>query len=161
MVKYAATVAPLSEISQHIISQHRNIGNVCATTTGNVWKALIQHPLGTLGCKWKNNKNDLKRIGAIQMELLKVSSQSKPKLVAGAIAAVLRTGESVEIQAIGAAAVNQAVKSIAVARGYVAPNGIDLVSYPAFSQLEVDGAEKTSIKFVIENRSENPIQLSE
>ena len=95
------------------------------------------------------------------MELLKVSSQSKPKLVAGAIAAVLRTGESVEIQAIGAAAVNQAVKSIAVARGYVAPNGIDLVSYPAFSQLEVDGAEKTSIKFVIENRSENPIQLSE
>ena len=89
------------------------------------------------------------------MELLKVSSQSKPKLVAGAIAAVLRNGESVELQAIGAAAVNQAVKSIAVAHGYVAPNGIDLVSYPAFSQLEVDGSEKTSIKFVIESRTEN------
>ncbi|MCL2398949.1 MAG: stage V sporulation protein S [Defluviitaleaceae bacterium] len=87
------------------------------------------------------------------MELLKVSSQSKPKLVAGAIAAVVRTGESVEIQAIGAAAVNQAVKSIAVARGYVVPNGIDLVSYPAFSQLEVDGEEKTSIKFVVERRN--------
>ena len=89
------------------------------------------------------------------MELLKVSSQSKPKLVAGAIAAVVRTGQSVEIQAIGAAAVNQAVKSIAVARGYVAPNDIDLVSYPAFSQLDVDGEEKTSIKFVVENRTEN------
>ncbi|MCL1997573.1 MAG: stage V sporulation protein S [Turicibacter sp.] len=87
------------------------------------------------------------------MELLKVSSQSKPKLVAGAIAAVLRNGETVEIQAIGAAAVNQAVKSIAVARGYVVPNGIDLICYPAFSQIDVDGAEKTSIKFVVENKS--------
>ena len=87
------------------------------------------------------------------MELLRVSSQSKPKLVAGAIAAVLRGGESVEIQAIGAAAVNQAVKSIAVARGYVAPNGIDLVCYPAFSQLIVDGEEKTSIKFVVDRKN--------
>jgi len=87
------------------------------------------------------------------MELLKVSGQSKPKLVAGAIAAVVRTGESVEIQAIGAAAVNQAVKSIAVARGYVVPNGIDLVCYPAFSQLDVDGQERTSIRFVVEKRA--------
>ena len=92
------------------------------------------------------------------MELLKVSSQSKPKLVAGAIAAVLRNGEIVELQAIGAAAVNQAVKSIAVARGYVAPNDIDLVCYPAFSQLEVDGAEKTSIKFIIESRAGSAAQ---
>jgi len=92
------------------------------------------------------------------MELLKVSSQSKPKLVAGAIAAVLRNGESVELQAIGAAAVNQAVKSIAVARGYVAPNDIDLVCYPTFSQLEVDGSEKTSIKFVIESRAGSSAQ---
>ena len=87
------------------------------------------------------------------MELLKVSGQSKPKLVAGAIAAVVRTGESVEIQAIGAAAVNQAVKSVAVARGYVVPNGIDLVCYPAFSQLDVDGQERTSIRFVVEKRA--------
>ena len=86
------------------------------------------------------------------MELLKVSSQSKPKLVAGAIAAIVRTGEPVQMQAIGAAAVNQAVKSVAVARAYVIPNGIDLVCYPAFSQLEVDGVEKTSICFVIEKR---------
>ena len=87
------------------------------------------------------------------MELLKVSSQSKPKLVAGAIAAVVRSGQGVELQAIGAAAVNQAVKSIAVARGYVESEGLDLVSYPTFAQLEVDGEERTSIKFTVENRA--------
>lgn len=86
------------------------------------------------------------------METLKVSSKSEPKSVAGAIAAILRNGQVAEINAIGAAAVNQAVKSIAVARGYVAPNGIELVCVPAFSQLEVDGQEKTSIKFTVEKR---------
>jgi len=86
------------------------------------------------------------------METLKVSSKSEPKSVAGAIAAILRNGEPVEINAIGAAAVNQVVKSIAVARGYVAPNGIDMVCIPAFAQLEVDGKEKTSIRFVVEKR---------
>jgi len=86
------------------------------------------------------------------MEVLKVSSKSEPKSVAGAIAAILRNGEPVEVNAIGAAAVNQVVKSIAVARGYVAPNGIDLVCIPAFAQLEVDGVEKTSIRFVVEKR---------
>ena len=86
------------------------------------------------------------------MEVLKVSSTSQPKAVAGAIAAILRNGNPVEIQAIGAGAVNQAVKSIAVARGYVAPNGIDLVTIPAFFQLEVNSETKTSIKFIIEKR---------
>ena len=124
---------------------------------GNDWTELFVSPLGTLTQKENVNYVHAKKSGAIDMELLKVSSQSKPKLVAGAIAAVVRTGESVEIQAIGAAAVNQAVKSIAVARGYVVPNGIDLISYPAFSQLEVDGEEKTSIKFVVERR--NPENL--
>ena len=86
-------------------------------------------------------------------EILKVSSTSLPKSVAGAIAAVLREGKSAEVQAIGAGAVNQAVKSIAVARGYVAPNGIDLICIPAFAQLEVDGELKTAIIFKIEKRS--------
>jgi len=86
------------------------------------------------------------------MVVLRVSSTSEPKLVAGAIAAILRNGEPVEINAIGAAAVNQVVKSIAVARGYVTPNGIDLVCIPAFSQIEVGGKEKTSIKFIVEKR---------
>lgn len=86
------------------------------------------------------------------MEALKISSTSQPKSVAGAIAAVVRSGQGVEIHAIGAGAVNQAVKSIAIARGYVAPNGIDLVTIPAFSQLDVDGEERTSIKFIVEAR---------
>ena len=86
------------------------------------------------------------------MEVLKVSATSQPKAVAGAIAAILRGGKNVEVQVIGAGAVNQAVKSIAVARGYVAPNGIDLITIPAFFQIEVNGEIKTSIKFIIEKR---------
>ncbi len=86
------------------------------------------------------------------MEVLKVSSTSQPKSVAGAIAAIVRNENEVEIQTIGAGAVNQAVKSIAIARGYVAPNGIELVCVPAFSQLEVDGEMKTSIKFAVGKR---------
>ena len=86
------------------------------------------------------------------MEILKVSSSSQPKSVAGAIAAIVRTNNGVELQTIGAGAVNQAVKSVAIARGYVAPNGIELICVPAFSQLDVDGETKTSIKFCVEQR---------
>lgn len=86
------------------------------------------------------------------METLKVSASSQPKSVAGAIAAITRNNEIVEIETIGAGAVNQAVKSIAIARGYVAPNGIELICIPAFSQLEVEGEIKTSMKFVVERR---------
>lgn len=83
------------------------------------------------------------------MGMLKVSADSKPKSVAGAIAAVVRESQSVEMQAVGAAAVNQAVKSIAIARGYLAPNGIDLVCIPAFAEIEIDGEQRTAIRFVI------------
>lgn len=83
------------------------------------------------------------------MEVLKISTNSQPKSVAGAIAAVIRNNTQLEIQAIGAGSVNQAVKSIAIARGYVAPNGIDLVCIPAFSQTEVNGTLKTSIVFTV------------
>ena len=100
--------------------------------------------------KYALNKTNF--MEANQMEVLRVSSKSEPKSVAGAIAAILRNGDTVEVNAIGAAAVNQAVKSIAVARGYVAPNGIDLISIPAFNQIEVDGNERTSIRFTIEKR---------
>lgn len=86
------------------------------------------------------------------MEVLKVSANSLPKSVAGAIAAIVRDEKAVEIQTIGAGAVNQAIKSVAIARGYVAPNGIELVCIPAFSQLDVDGEIKTSIKFSVEKR---------
>lgn len=85
-------------------------------------------------------------------EVLKVSADSKPKAVAGAIAAIVREKGKVEVQAIGAGAVNQAVKAIAISRGFVAPNGIDLVAIPAFTKVEIEGEERTAIKFLIETR---------
>lgn len=86
------------------------------------------------------------------MEVLKVSSSSEPKSVAGALAAVLREAGAAEVQAIGAGAVNQAIKAIAIARGFVAPNGIDLIAIPAFAEIKIDGEERTAIKFIIEPR---------
>ncbi|RCX20029.1 stage V sporulation protein S [Anaerobacterium chartisolvens] len=86
------------------------------------------------------------------MEVLKVSAKSQPKSVAGALAGVLRENETAEIQAVGAAAVNQAVKAIAITRGFVAPNGIDLVAVPAFSEVSIDGEQRTAIRFIVEAR---------
>lgn len=86
------------------------------------------------------------------MEVLKVSAQSQPKSVAGALAAVLRECNTAEVQAVGAGAVNQAVKAIAITRGFVAPNGIDLVVVPAFSEITIEGEERTAIKFIVESR---------
>lgn len=86
------------------------------------------------------------------MEVLKVSAQSQPKSVAGALAVVLREKKVAEVQAVGAGAVNQAVKAIAITRGFIAPNGIDLIVVPAFSEIIIDGEERTAIKFIIESR---------
>jgi len=86
------------------------------------------------------------------LELLKVSARSNPKSVAGALAAVVREKNSVEIQSVGAGAVNQAIKAIAIARGFVAPNGINLICIPAFSEVQIDGEERTAIRFIIEPR---------
>jgi stage V sporulation protein S len=86
------------------------------------------------------------------MEVLKVSGKSVPKSVGGAIASILRRGEKLEVQAIGPAAVNQSVKSIAVARNYVQHNGIELVSVPIFKDFLLDGKEHTAIVFQVANR---------
>ena len=83
------------------------------------------------------------------MEILKVSSKSKPNSVAGALANVFREKGKVEIQAIGAGALNQAIKSIAIARGFVAPSGKDLICVPAFSDISIDGEERTAIKLIV------------
>jgi len=85
-------------------------------------------------------------------EVLRVSATSKPTAVAGALAAVLRAKGSVELQAVGAGAVNQAVKAIAITRGFVAPNGIDLVAIPAFTKVEIEGEERTAIRFLVKPR---------
>ncbi len=85
-------------------------------------------------------------------EVLKVSADSKPKAVAGAVAAVLREKGTVELQAVGAGAVNQAVKAIAITRGFVAPNGLDIITIPAFTKVSIEGEERTAIKFVVTTR---------
>ncbi len=86
------------------------------------------------------------------MEILKVSSRSVPNSVAGAIAGVIRDNGSVEVQAVGAGATNQAIKAIAISRTYLAPLGIDLVCIPAFGNVLIDGEERTAIKLICEER---------
>ena len=86
------------------------------------------------------------------MEILKVSSKSNSSKVAGAIANIFRENGSVEIQTIGAGSLNQAIKAIAIARGFVAPMGVNLVVIPAFSDIEISGEQKTAIKLIIESK---------
>ncbi len=84
------------------------------------------------------------------MEVLKISSKSNPNSVAGALANVFKNTDTVEIQAIGAGALNQAVKAVAIARGFVAPSGINLVCIPAFTDITLEGEERTAIKLIVE-----------
>lgn len=86
------------------------------------------------------------------MEILKVSSKSNPNSVAGAIANIFRERGNVEIQAVGAGALNQAIKAVAIARGFVAPTGKNLVCIPAFQDIAIDGEERTAIKLIIESK---------
>lgn len=84
--------------------------------------------------------------------MLRVSSQSNPNSVAGAIASVLREREHADIQVVGAGALNQAVKAIAIARGFLAPSGIDLVCVPAFAEVEIEGEVRTAIRLSVQDR---------
>ena len=86
------------------------------------------------------------------VETLKVSSKSNPNSVAGAMAGVVRQSGSVEVQVVGAGALNQAIKAIAIARGYVAPSGVDLICVPTFADIEIDGESRTAIRLLIEGR---------
>lgn len=86
-----------------------------------------------------------------RIDILKVSSKSNPNSVAGAIAGMIKEYGKVELQAIGAGALNQAIKSIAVARGYVAPAGINLICIPAFTDVKVEDDDKTGIKLIVRN----------
>ena len=84
------------------------------------------------------------------MEVLKISAKSSPNSVAGAIAGLVKENGKAEMQAIGAGAINQAVKAVAIAKGFVAPSGMDLVCSPAFTEVTIDNEDKTGIKFTIE-----------
>lgn len=84
------------------------------------------------------------------MEVLKVATSSDPHAVAGAIAGVVRDEGSTEVQAIGAGALNQAVKAVAIARSFVAGDGFDLACRPAFVQVMIDGQERTALKLLVD-----------
>lgn len=86
------------------------------------------------------------------METLKVSSKSNPNSVAGALANAFRTNGKVEIQAVGAGALNQAIKAVAIARGFLAPSGKNIVCIPAFADISIEGEERTAIKLIIETK---------
>jgi stage V sporulation protein S len=86
------------------------------------------------------------------VEVLKVSSKSNPNSCAGALAGVLRQDGAVEVQTVGAGALNQAIKAVAIARGFVAPSGIDLVCIPSFADIEIDGENRTAIRLLVEDR---------
>jgi len=88
----------------------------------------------------------------MQREVLKVATTSRPVLVAGAIAGVIRSQGRVEVHAIGAGAVNQAIKAIAISRGYVVAAGLDLVCIPSFVDLSFDGQDRTGIRLLVEVR---------
>lgn len=84
---------------------------------------------------------------------LKVSSKSSPASVAGAIAGMMKDGVPVEIQSVGAGAVNQAVKAIAISRGFLSPVGIEIVCVPSFADIVIDGEYRTAIRFSVEPRT--------
>jgi len=86
------------------------------------------------------------------MDIIKVSANSRTSAVAGAIAGVVREHKRAEVQAIGAGAVNQSVKALVLATGYLAGDGIDVVCVPEFVDVEIDGKVRTAIKLVIEPR---------
>jgi stage V sporulation protein S len=94
------------------------------------------------------------------MEVLKVSSKSNPNSCAGAMAGVVRQQGAVEVQVVGAGALNQAIKAVAIARGFVAASGIDLVCVPSFADIEIDGEQRTAIRLLIEDRQRRtPVTL--
>ncbi len=86
------------------------------------------------------------------MSVIKVSARSRTASVAGAIAGVVRESGKAEVQAIGAGAVNQSIKAIAIATGYLAEEDVHVVSIPAFTEVIIDGQERTAIRILVEPR---------
>jgi stage V sporulation protein S len=86
------------------------------------------------------------------MDIIKVKGTSRTSAVAGAIAGVVRENNRAEVQAIGASAVNQAVKAMALAKSYLAQDGFDIVFIPEFVDVEIEDKIRTAIKFVVEPR---------
>lgn len=88
----------------------------------------------------------------LKVDVIKVSAKSRSTAVAGAIAAVIREHRYAEVQAIGAGAVNQAVKALAISRGYLSRDDIDIIFTPFFTEVDIDGQERTAVRFRVEPR---------
>ncbi|MDD3520011.1 MAG: stage V sporulation protein S [Actinomycetota bacterium] len=86
------------------------------------------------------------------MKILKVSANTRPNSIAGAIAGIIREEGRVQVQTIGAAALNQTIKGIAIARGYIAPTGKEVICIPFFKDIEVNGETKTAIVLTVETK---------
>ncbi len=96
------------------------------------------------------------------MNVIKVAASSRSTSVAGAIAGVIRETGRAEVQAIGAGAVNQAVKAVAIARGYLELDGIEIVCIPHFSEVMIDDRERTAVRLtVVGTRKEESETTSE
>jgi stage V sporulation protein S len=89
---------------------------------------------------------------AATMDIIKVAARSRSTAVAGAIAGFIRERSRAEVQAIGAGAVNQAVKAVAIARGFLALDDIDVICIPAFTEVEIEGKKRTAIRLTVEPR---------
>ena len=83
------------------------------------------------------------------MDYLKVSSKSSPASVAGAIAGMVKDGVAVNIQSVGAGALNQAIKAVAIARGFLIPLGLDISCAPTFADIEINGDMRTAIRLAV------------
>lgn len=92
------------------------------------------------------------------MDIIKVASNSRSTAVAGAIAGVMREQNNVDVQAIGAGAVNQAVKAVAIARGYLELDGIDIICVPSFVEVAIEGKERTAVRLHIERRDSEVVR---
>jgi stage V sporulation protein S len=90
------------------------------------------------------------------MDIIRVAAASRSTAVAGAIAGVMREKEQVDVQAIGAGAVNQATKAVIIARGYLELDGIDIVCVPSFVEVMIDEQERTAVRWSVEKRSVDP-----
>lgn len=95
------------------------------------------------------------------MNVIKVSANSRTAAVAGAIAGVMRESQYAEVQSIGAGAVNQAVKAVILAKGYLVNDGIDIVCVPEFVDVEIDGKVRTAIKLIVTPRDAESAPVAE
>ena len=100
-----------------------------------------------------NEITDFMDDSELSADVIKVSAKSRSTAVAGAIAGVIRERRYAEVQAIGAGAVNQAVKALAIARGYLEQDEIDIVFVPFFTEVVIDDQERTAVRFAVEVRS--------